>query len=133
MSIKGALIRFAGWYILLTAAALLVFEFFEVKPNSGVNSVVLLGATSFDCYGFFNSNNRVFTSREKRSALWGMLAVDLTFQALTSALTLPSLKLGMLLPMAGVFAVIGAIHFGLIYLGIYLASQEFSKRSAAQT
>lgn len=133
MSIKGALMRFAGWYILLTAIALFVFELFEIKANSGVNAGILLGATSLACYGFIKINNRVFTATEKRFALWGMLAVDLTFQAITTAIALPAFKQGVLLPMASVFLVIGAIHLGLICLGIYLSNRDFSKRSAAQT
>lgn len=132
MSMNGALMRFAGWYILLTAIAIFVLEFLEIKPNSGVNAGILLGATLSACHGFFKSNHRVFTRTEKMAAVWGMLAVDLTFQVLITATVLPPLRQGMLLPMAGVFAVIGALHLGTIYLGIYLSIRDFSKRVAAQ-
>jgi hypothetical protein len=124
MSIKGTLLRFTGWYVLLLMVALLILELLGVGQNSGVNLGIVLGATVLACRGFTKRNKRIFTPQEKKAALWGMWAVDLTLQALFTVIFLSSLDAGLLVSIVVVFAVVGVVHLGVIYLGILLSGLE---------
>lgn len=128
MSIKKTLISFAFWNALLTIIAVIILVFFEVKRPFIINQVVLLGVVIFACQGFIRSNKRSLTISEKKSLLWGMLAIDQTFEFLCTVLALLSfdkMRCLMLFIIFLIFIFTSLINLIVIFIGI-----NYSERRA---
>ena len=130
MNISGVLIRYLAAYVGLTVSVLVGFGLIGVKPNSGVNTGVLIGAVFWPCLAFGEKNVRYFSRAERVRVVWGMIAIDLMLQMVVA---FPVLALGNSLPfiplLAGT-AFVMALHALVIYFLVWYSGKLFAKQQA---
>jgi hypothetical protein len=130
LKISGVFIRYLAAYVGLTILVLVGFGLVGVKPNSGVNAGVLIGAVFWPCLAFGEKNGRYFAPAEKVRVVWGMIAIDLVLQLLVA---LPVLASGKSLPLAALLAgtaFVMALHALAIYFSVWYAGKLFAKQQA---
>ncbi len=106
MSISSVLGRFFAIYLMLMILLAIGFHLMSIKPNSGFNVAILIGAVMWPCFSFGMKQRRYFTASEKSSVVWGMIGINLLLQfAFASMAMLGQAKFSW-----------GALAFGLIFV-----------------
>jgi hypothetical protein len=127
------LLRFLAVYLGLAVAGIVGFSLAGVKPVSGLNVAILIGAVYWACLAFGKKNARYFTPVEKKRVVWGMVAIDV---ALQMAVMLSVLGSGMaeggavIVPMLAALAFVSLLHAALIYFFVGNAGKLFAKEQA---
>ena len=130
MKISGVLLRFLAAYIGLTVLVLAGFTLAGIKPNSGVNVGILIGAVLWPCLAFGEKNGRYFSPHEKRRVVWGMVAIDLALQIAVALPVLLATKSFSLTAFSAVIAFVMVLHTLLIYFFVWNAGKMFAKQLA---
>lgn len=134
MSISGLLLRFAGVYIALLLCLAIVFGLLGLKTNTGINAGALVTAVLGACFWFASKNKRYLKPSEKRSAVFGMWAIDLGLQIIMAlaagAVAGIQLSLG---PMLVGASFVGLLHAAVIYFTVGLAGNEYVKQWTKNT
>jgi hypothetical protein len=131
MSIRSLLARFASIYLVLLLALAGVMSLFGVRSPAG-GTAVLIGTVLGCCLWFGRRNGRNFTRSEWRTALIGMLLVDIAIQflftmplmALEEGIDLRAVALGL--------AFVALLHAAAIWVFIGLARQLIAKQLRAE-
>ena len=131
MSLSGLLLRFTGIYVALIVGLAVLFALLGTKANSGVNVGALVGAVFAACMWFANKNKRYLAPSEKRTAFFGMWAIDILLQVLmaftvgaASGTKLP------LEPMLFALGFVGLLHGIAIYFMVALAGKQYARQVA---
>ena len=131
MTVSALLMRFAGLYIALMIGASLFVNLIGGEHNSGLNAGALVGAVLISCNWFCTKNRRVIDSKEKMSAFFGMLTIDIGIQIIAGLGAMAAngamLEIEVLLT-AAIF--IGVLHGVGIYFMIGLANKMYEKQAA---
>ena len=130
MKISGVLLRFLAAYIGLTVLVLAGFTLAGIKPNSGINVGILIGAVLWPCLAFGEKNGRYFSPHEKRRVVWGMVAIDLALQIAVALPVLLATKSFSLTAFFAVIAFVMVLHTLLIYFFVWNAGKMFAKQLA---
>lgn len=128
MSIAGLLVRFAGIYVGLMIAIMVVMSALDINLGQG-NTLILLGATMGAVSWFHSRNRRALAKGEFRNAVIGIWAVDMAFQLIVTLGTLTAAGA----PLASEYMVAFLGTVGLMHGVAILATTWFLNRSFAKS
>jgi hypothetical protein len=136
MSISKVLFRFFAIYLALMILVAIAFSLLGIKPNSGFNVAILIGAVMWPCYSFGMKLKRYFTASEKSRVVWGMIAINIAIQFAFASMVM----LGQGKPAWGALALgvafVGLIHSLVIVFFVGLTGKtlmkEFEKQAKAR-
>lgn len=132
MTLPGFFTRFTLAYIALLIILSTVLYFLGIQSSTAGGIAALLGAVLGCCLWFGHANQRFFTKQEKRVAIFGMLAIDVTLQCLVLA-SLVLLQIGGISAPALVFGILLAstLHLIAIWVMVNTAEKQLPKILAA--
>lgn len=130
MSLKTFLWQFTLIYIGLSVVVAAVLMLTGLALKSSINTAVLLAAVMWACLRFAKAHRRYFTAAEKRSAFFGMLAIDVGLQALVAGGLMAGLGQAMPWGALGVgLLFVSALHAVVIWLFIGFAGKQVARHA----